>query len=296
MNLLLGMDLSYTATLLPGIGGFEITEGQISFEGEILDKADFKVSIDLSRISEEPDDLQILKDVYGRYDFADFFRVKAGRFEVPLGLEGLKGTASRPNIYHSEGAREISPGRSVGISFDGKEIFNYFGYNLGLFNESDEFALENETGHFLFSGLIFFKNDFVRAGYNASYSTSDNFSQGVFADFELDLGKDKELNIFLEYLEQRFFNYHWNHSAYALVSYRSGDVEPLIYFDYYNERVGYDGEEDKWIAGLGFNSYFLKDKLRLMVDLHTNYLYSLQNSFNLKFYDNKLTIKLILDI
>lgn len=296
MNLLLGMNLSYTATLLPGIGGFEITDGKISFEGEILDKAGFKVSVDLSKISQDSDELQILNDIYGKYDFSDFFRIAAGRFKVPFGRESLMGAASRPNIYHSEGTREISPGRSVGLNFDGKKIFRYFGYNLGFFNESDDFSLENDTGHFLLTGLIFFKNDVVRTGYNVSYTTSESFSQGFFADFGIPLGNDKNLRIFCEYLEQRFFNYHWNHSAFALISYRSANIEPLIYFDYFNERVGFDGDDDKWIAGLGFNSYFLKDKLRLMVDLHTNYYYSLQNSFNLKFYDNKLTIKLLLDI
>lgn len=296
LNFLLGMEGYFQTTLLQGRGGFDLTEGKISFEGELLDKMDFKVSVDLTDIDGGSDDIPFLKDVYGRYDFHDFARLKGGRFELPFGRENGKGTASRPNMFHSEGSDLIVPERSIGLSLDGKNIFEYFGYSVSATNAAGSPLIDEETGHFLFSGSLFFKNDFLKAGYNTFISTEEKFAQGIYTDFSFELSDKLQLGILCEYLEERFFNYHWNHSLYALLSLRSGSVEPLFYFDYFNDKVGYDGEEDKWKAGLGSNFYFLDDRLKFMIDLHTNYLFSLQESFNKKFYDNRLTLKLILEI
>ena len=296
LNLLLGMNYNYTATLLPGLSSFNLTEGKIALEGEIMEKAEFKISVDFTDIEMEEESLAFLRDLYGRYDFHDFFRVKAGRFEIPFGADSLKGTDSRPNIYHSQGSDKISQGRSVGVSLSGKKIFGHFEYSLSAFNNSGELSLENETGRHLFSGSLTFNNNFLDTGYNALITTDETFSQGVYMDWNFKLGEKTKLNIFCEYLEQRYFHYYWNHSVYTLLALRTGKVEPLIYFDYYNEKVGYDGEDDMWMPGLGCNIYFLDDRLRLMTDLHSEYRYSLQNSFNLKFYDTQLTLKLVLKI
>lgn len=296
LDITLGLSCFYAATLLPGKGGFELTESKISFEGEYDKDLDFKLSADFSEINGEDDDKEILKDAYLRYSFSDYFRLKSGRYDIPLGEESQRGQKKRPNMFHSEGADLISPGRSLGVSISGKDIFDMFSYSLGVFNASGDIASENESGHFLFSGNIGFEKDFFQTGYSASYSTDEVFNHGVFMLFDFEFNDDVSMELFTEYMEQRFFNYHWNHSVYALLSLRVRNAEPLLYFDYFNDKVGYDGIEDKWIVGLGSNFYFLKDRLKLMTDLHSNYLYSLQKSFNLKFYDTKLTVKLVLSL
>lgn len=296
MDLLLGVDYSYEATLLPGRAGFELTESKIGLEGEYLDKMKVNISVDFSDTEVDGDNVQFLKDAYGQYNFFDALRLRLGRFEIPFGEENSNGKMSRPNMYHSEASDLIVPGRSVGIRLSGKKIFNDFSYSLGAYNSSGTLYVENETGHHIFTGKLQFKRDFFKTGYEILYSTDEVFSQGLFIDFDIAVKKNMTFRFFSEYIEQRYYNYHWNHSIFTSVALRINDIEPLIYFDYYDERVGYDGDEDKWVAGLGFNSYFLNDKLKLMVDLHTNYYYSLQNVSNLKFYDNKLTVKMILGL
>jgi len=296
MDILLGVDYSYEATLLPGRGGFELTDSKIALEGEFLEKLKFHISADLSDREVVYNNIQFLKDAYGQYNFANFLKLRAGLFEIPFGEENSLGTMSRPHMYHSEASDLIAPGRSVGIRLSGKKIFNHFSYSLGAYNSSGTIYEENETGHHIFTAGLTFKKDFFETGYQILYTTDEIFSQGIYLDFDFKLNENSNMRIFSEYLEQRHFNYHWNHSLFTSLSLRVNDIEPLLYFDYYNERVGYDGTEDKWIAGLGFNSYFLDDHLKLMVDLHTNYLYSLENTLNLKFYDHKLTIKLLMDL
>lgn len=296
MDLLLGVDYSYEATLLPGRGGFELTNSKIRFEGEFLDNLKFTISADLSDSEVKRDNLQFLRDAYGQYNFFDALRLRAGRFEIPFGEENSLGTMSRPNMYHSEASDLIAPGRSVGIRLSGKKIFNDFSYSLGAYNSSGTLYVENETGHHIFTGQLKYNRDVFSTGYGILYSTDEVFSQGLFVDFNVDLKENVTFRFFSEYIEQRYYHYHWNHSLFTSVALRLNNIEPLIYFDYFNDRVGYDGDEDKWVAGLGFNTYFLNDNLKLMVDLHTNYYYSLENLANLKFYDHKLTVKLILGL
>lgn len=296
MTLILGVDYSYKATLLPGIGGFELTNSQIKIEGEYLENLEFSFSGDFSDTEIESEQVHFLKNAYLQYNFFYFLRLRTGRFDIPFGGEADLGIGSRPYIYHSEASKLITPGRSIGVSLSGKKIFDYFGYKVGFFNSSGDLFTENVTGHHIFTGLITFKKGIFEAGYNILYSTDETFSQGVFIDINALLRENITFRFFTEYLEQRYFNYHWNHSVYSFASLRVNSFEPVLYFDYYNDRVGYDGVEDKWIPGIGFNVYFLNDKLKLMTDLHTNYLYSLEDGYNLKFYDHKLTIKLILEI
>ncbi len=296
MDLLIGIDYSYEATLLPGRAGFELTDSKIGLEGEYLDKMKFHVSVDLSDTEVDGDNVQFLRAAYGQYTFFDALKLRAGRFEIPFGEENSLGKMSRPNMYHSEASDLIAPGRSVGIRLSGKKIFNDFSYSLGAYNSSGTLSVENETGHHIFTGQLKFNRDFFKTGYEILYSTDEIISQGLFVDFDFDVKENITFRFFSEYLEQRYYNYHWNHSVFTSVALRINNIEPLIYFDYYDDRVGYDGVEDKWVAGLGFNSYFLNDNLKLMVDLHTNYYYSLENASNLKFYDHKLTLKMILGL
>lgn len=296
LGILLGIDYSYEATLLPGRGGFELTDSRVKLEGEYLDKLKLSLSVDFSEFEVDSEHINLLKNAYIQYNFADPFRLRAGRFDIPFGEEASHGTGSRANIYHSEASALIAPGRAIGLRVSGKEIFDLFSYSLGAFNGSGSLFQENETGHHIFTGQVNFEKDFFQAGYNILYSTDENFSQGLFIDFNFDIKENITLNFFSEYLEQRYFNYHWNHSVFTLLSLRVNAVQPLIYFDYFNDNVGHDGVEDKWTAGLGFNAFFLNDKLKLMVDLHTNYLFSLENGVNNKFYDNKLTLKMIMEL
>lgn len=296
LGFIFGFEYSYEATLLPGIGGYDLTKAQTTLEGKYLENLNYKLSLDFSEVETDNGYTTILKDANIRYDFSDFFRIKLGRFKVPFGQEISNGTVSRPYMNHSEGSELIAPGRSQGISFSGKNIFNSFSYNLGIYNDSDTIVLENETGHYLFTGLVSYEYKFLETSYNILYSTDETFAHGLSIDLNFDLKENRKLRFFSEFLEQRYYNYYWNHSLFSFVALRINSIEPVLYFDYYNENIGYDGEEDKLIPGIGLNEYFLNDKLKIMVDLHTSYFYSLEDSTTLKFYDHTLAIKLILEM
>ena len=45
MNILVGIDYSYVATLLPGRGGFELTNSRIKIEGDYLDNLKLSLSV-----------------------------------------------------------------------------------------------------------------------------------------------------------------------------------------------------------------------------------------------------------
>jgi hypothetical protein len=295
MELLLGFEAYYKATLLPGIGGFELSNCQIKLEGEYLDKHEFVISSDLSEIEIDDETLSFLKDAYTQHNIHDFFRIRAGKQKVPFGEEISMGTTSRQYISHSEGSDLIAPGRSLGLSFSGDDILTYFGYETGLFNDSGEDLLDNDTGNLMFTGQVNFEYKFLETTYSILYSTEETFAHGISVDLNFNLKDNVELRVFSEFLEQRYYNYYWNHSLFTFAALRINSIEPVLYLDYYNEYVGGDGSEDKLIPGIGFNKYF-NNRIKLMIDLHTNYYYSLEDLYNDKFYDSKVTIKLIMEL
>lgn len=296
MSLLLGLSAYYEGSLFPGIGGFELTNGQIALDGDYKDNLAFSLSVDLADLEIDDDEISFLENAYFQYGFHDFFAIRLGRFKVPFGEEITMGAAERPYIYHSEISDLIAPGRSVGLRFSGKNIFKNFYYKAGVFNDSGTDDLENSTGQILFSALVGYEYKFFETAYNFYYSTDETLAQGLFVNFTFLLKENLELRFFCEYNEQRYYNYYWNHGVFSFLSLRFGDNETVLYFDYFNEDIGSDGDEDKIIPGLGYNRYFLKDKLKLMVDLHSEYLFSLQEGYNGKWYNHKVTIKMILEI
>ncbi len=296
LDLLIGFDYSYRMTFPPGLGGFELNIAKIKLDAEYLDKYKTVLSTDFADIDKDAETMALLKDAYIQLKLHEYFKIRTGQFKVPFGEEYSRGSTSRPNIYHSEASNLIVPGRSLGLSFSGKNIFSYLGYDLGIFNSYGTGFQKNETGHHIFTGQINFKINFLKSGYNIEYSTDETFAHGGFLSLDFDFSENVHFHLFTEYIEQRYFNYHWNNSFYSLVALKIHSFEPLIYFDYYDDMVGYDGVEDKWIIGTGTNKYFLNDKLRLMLDYHTEYHYSQKAGNNLKFYNHKITLKTMMEL
>jgi hypothetical protein len=297
-NLIMGMDYRYEMDYFPGRSGFRITDARVDTRAVYQENLIFTLKFDIADIS--TDKVEILKTVTMQYCFIDPFRLKAGYGKIPFGEEYSRGVVSRPNIYHSEASDLMVPGRSVGLTFSGKNLPGNIGYKTGFYNGTTNSWEKNESALHIATANIFFKNDFnnntIKSGYNILYSMDESFGHGVYVDFNHEFKKNLALNLFSEYMEQRYYNYHWNHSVFTVLSMRIKNVEPLLYFDYYNDNVGYDGKEDKMIPGLGFNSYFIKDKIQLKTDIRTEYLNSYPTGYNSKFYNTKLTVKLILEL
>lgn len=294
MTALLGSDYSYETSLLLGRSGFELTNSKLELEGHYLKNLNFTLSTDFSEKEIDSGNIKILKDAFIEYKFHIFFKLRAGRFKIPFGKEISLGSSKRPYIYRPESSKKISPGYSDGFVLSGKKIFSLFQYKMGFFNSSGSLSQKNITGHHLFISSLSFKKEFFSAGYSFLLETNETLSHGAFIHYNKIFTNRLKLRIFIEFLEKRHYNYHWNHSFFSFSSLRFKSAEPVIYFNYFNHKVSYDGSEDKWTGGLGFNYYFLKDKLRLMLDIHTNYHPSLEDGYNLKFYNSKITLKLLL--
>ncbi|MDC7234679.1 MAG: hypothetical protein PQJ58_15715 [Spirochaetales bacterium] len=293
-NLIMGMDYRYQADYFPGRSGFRITDARFNTEARYLDKLRLTLKLDFADLTEE--EINVLKTAQMEYRFSDPLRLSGGYGKIPFGQEYSRGLTSRPNIYHSEASALIAPGRSVGLNLSGKRILGHFCYDAGFYNGTTDRWDKNESGLHMGAANLYYQKGSFKGGYNLLYSLDETFAQGVYVDLNHQINKKLTLKVFSEYMEQRYFNYHWNHSVFTLFALRINSIEPLLYFDYYNDNVGYDGEEDKLIPGIGFNAYFLKDKVQLKTDLRTEYLYSTPTFHNQKFYNSKLTVKLVVSL
>ena len=295
MNMLLGIDFFYKLTKPPGLGGFRISNSKIKIDAKYLKKIKAKISFDFSKIDKKKFHMNLLKKAFLQYDFNNFFKVRTGKFKAPFGKEISQGIKKRHYIYHSQSSKAV-PGYSLGLQFSGENIFKYLSYKVGFLNLNNKEFVEEINGNFTLCGNFQFDFRYFNLGYQYLADTAERFSQGVFFLHRMKFRKDFYYNFFFEFIEERYFNYYWNNSFFSNLSLRVKSFEPLLYLDFFNNKVGFDGLKDNFIFGIGFNSYFLKDKLKIMIDIHTNYLYSLKNVENLKFYDNKITIKILMEL
>ncbi len=292
---IIGTAYRYDADFFPGRSGFLITDAAWKTSGIYRNSLKFALNIDFSEANCSSEDREILKNAYIQYDFNNSFRFRAGQSKTPFGFSYSQSSEERPNIYHSLGSNNIAPGRAVGVRLSGKQIGPGFSYALGFYNTSPITEDRNLNGHHRGIGSITYSNRELCTGYNIYFGTDEMFAHGVYLSWQKPFGADKNMKLkFLsEYMEQRYYHYHWNHSLYTLVALRINNVEPLIYLDYFNDNIGYDGENDIIRPGIGFNAYFMKDKMQLKTDLHTEYLYSYPQWDNMKLFNTRLTIKLL---
>ena len=289
----LGTAYKYEADFFPGRSGFLLTDAGWKTSGTYREKLKFSLNLELSEAN--TDDGEFLKNAYIQYDFFDPLRLRVGQSKTPFGYSYSQSSNERPNIYHSLGSKYIAPGRAVGIRLSGKKIGPGFSYALGFYNLSPITEDKNVSGHHRGVGNFEYSSRGLTAGYNIYFGTDEMFAHGLYISWEKSFGeeKNKTLRLLSEYMEQRYYNYHWNHSSYTLAAFRINNIEPLIYFDYFNDNIGYDGEHDIINPGIGFNAYFMKDRMQLKTDIQTQYLYSYPEWDNMKFFNTQLTIKLL---
>jgi len=292
MGVLVGSDYSYTATHLPGLSAFSMTDMKVNFKGSYKNLLSFKLAIDLADIDVENQPLNIVKDVYGKYHKRSVIQFQAGHFRSALGEEIQRGPTKRNHIYHSIASKEIVPDRSVGFAFLGKKVIEHWSYSVHFQNSSLDDTKE-ETGHHTLSSKVGFKSDILSAGYSNLLNTDKTFSQALFCSLNFKFSERYTLTLFSEYIEQRYYQYYWNRSVYTNLTFNSNTFEYLLYYDYYDNIVSGDGADDKWILGGGINKSFLKKRMRLLLDVHSNYHLTLAEVYNKNFYDTKITLKLL---
>ncbi|MDC7219963.1 MAG: porin [Spirochaetales bacterium] len=294
-ELVLGTSLTYEATDFPGRGGFTLTDLDIKMSGTYEEDLEFNLSLDLSELnSSEEDEGAVLKNAYIQYNQSDLLRYRVGQAKLPFGMEYEMSSTERPQLYHSQGSDLIAPGRALGFTLLGKEIWKTLSYKAGLYNfTSSDDSYENDSGHIRAAGTIKWDYEDWEVAYEISGSTAETFAHGVGVKWDHKFSSRNRLTIFMELMEQRYYNYYWNNSLYSCISFRHKRIEPYIYFDYFNEDIDEDGENDIIIPGLGFNAYLIDDKLQIRSELHSEYIYSYPTLNNYKFYDTQLSVNCV---
>lgn len=256
-------EYNYEASLYPGLSSFEIPSAKITIDGEYMEKLEFSISTELAEM--------VLENAYIKYNLLPPLKIKMGQYKIKYGREET--SDYRPQTSHSEASKNFTPGRSIGISFYGNELFNILNYNFAFSNDfnSDE---DNETGQHTLTLQLEKEFDLnqeyvLTPGYNILYNTDEIFSHGIY--IELLNNDSKNLYLLLEYLEQRYFNYYWNRSFYISTAYRFSFLEPFFNFEYYDDYVGEMTNDDALISEIGLNLFQMDDKLKISLSYTNDY-------------------------
>ena len=254
MDISVSTKYDYKASLFPGLSSFHEPKAKLKLTGEYLDNLKLFIYTDLND--------EGVKAAYINYDFFKPLGLRVGKFKVHYGREKTESTAAS---IDSDASDNFTPGYSSGISLYGKDLLNIIDYNLSFTNDYNSNS-ENETGQHTLT--LFFGKTFILGqqyelspGYNVLYNTDETFSQSI--SIMLYPKENIGSSILLEYMEQRYFNYYWNHSALLSSSYRFENMEPFVQFEYYDEYVGEKVDKDSFNSGIGVNIYSIDEHLKI---------------------------------
>ena len=113
---------------VPGaVDTFVLRRARTIVEGTVFEYFDFNLSPDFGGGT------AVLKDAYLEAKFAPWFKLRAGKFKVPLGLERLQSSAS---TLFTETAlpTQLTPDFDVGVQIHGEGFEGVLNYALGVFN------------------------------------------------------------------------------------------------------------------------------------------------------------------
>jgi Phosphate-selective porin O and P. len=122
---------------------FQIRRARFDIKGNLSKKAEYRVQFDFANSAK-------LIDAFLKYKFTNAFNVQVGQFKVPFSLENPYSPLKMESIEYSQVISKLSGfsdlsglsgnGRDLGLAVYGGFIhnndknFNYFEYNVGVFN------------------------------------------------------------------------------------------------------------------------------------------------------------------
>jgi phosphate-selective porin len=159
-------------------------------QGDFGDLANFR----------EDQEAQRLRDAWLDYRFAKSFRLRAGHFKVPVGLEWLTGARRLDFVLRSLPSRNLAPNRDWGVAAHG-EIGERLEYDVGVFAGDDYYSFRR-TGTTGAGRLVVKLGDLALGG---------SFAQGdVEAEEEVpgvlprSLGMEGRANSSFEFFERKY--------------------------------------------------------------------------------------------
>lgn len=282
--------------------GFLIDDAEISLSATYKEKLKIYTSLDFSKpnSSSKSTYSEPLEKVYIQIKKNEYFKFRAGQFKVPFGYENFLNSKERVTISHLQTTKQLSPDLDRGFMFFGKNILKFINYNIGIFNGvSVEQSLNNPSG-LIAAKLSTSRGDRLKlkAGYSSylriqiPYSGDNKyrFSEGVYFNFRFKISENLKWNLLAEYIEQlnfRNFNqstYNWKRGVLIINSMRFKNIEPSIYFDFYNDDTLLNDEQKRAFGG-GFNYHIFKDRIKIKLNLQyeeDNYNSSFVGKLNLQ--------------
>jgi hypothetical protein len=108
--------------------GFRIRRAKLSASGNAYENVKFKLEADFAGTAPK------LDDAYIEDDHLPYLTGRVGQFKAPFGREYLTSATEILTIERSEVTNQITPGRDIGIMFQGKLADNKLHYYVGAFN------------------------------------------------------------------------------------------------------------------------------------------------------------------
>lgn len=284
----------YKVTEFPGISSFDLDKAKIELNTEINKRLDLSIGLDFAEFEDETLTSEVIKNAYAQYTFNDYFKIRAGQFKSGFG--GEISLSRKPHLEKSEASKKIAPGRVRGIQLSGNKIFNHFSYKLRFANSGEYTVKGNDDGHHIGALKIDYnlkkKKDFqFKTGYSLSIGTHDYLAQSLYALYIKQISSDSMFFFFAEYMEQRFFNYYWDYSFFTSCAIRIKNIAPVIHLEFFDNIAGADGEDDKFVPGIGINFYTNDDLFSVRFDYSVEHLFSLPPTpRNDRFYNHEFKL------
>src|SRR3990172_79224 len=111
--------------------GFRIRRAKLAAFGNAYEHVKFKLEMELTGTSKK------LEDAWIEDDRLPYFIGKVGQFKAPFGREYLTSATETLTIERSEVTNQITPGRDIGIMFNGKVVDSNLHYYVGIFNGAE---------------------------------------------------------------------------------------------------------------------------------------------------------------
>ena len=215
----------------PNVDTFLLRRVRPIFEGTVFDRFDFRIMPDFGQGT------SVLFDAYVEGRFTPYFKVRAGKFKPPVGIERLQGAT---DIFFVERAlpTNLVPNRDLGVQISGDLAGGRASYAAGVFNGVVDGAnggdLDSNSGKDVAARLFF--TPFVKSenlalrGLGFGVSASQGTQNGTTAATGLAAYRTDA--------QQTFFSYRSDGTAAGTVI-ANGDrkrVSPQLYW--YGSRFG----------------------------------------------------------
>lgn len=122
---------------------FDARTVRIGLKGDLTKHVDWEIEREIDEVRREGESEPAWrfgqwKDVYINWTTFDAFRVKAGRFKMPFGLEQNMGVSDLDFAYRTLGSTKIAPGRDRGLMAYGELLDGSLVYEAGVFDDDGD--------------------------------------------------------------------------------------------------------------------------------------------------------------